>query len=48
MQADASLPHRTAIIDELERSVRLYLDDTFGGAEAGSGASAIAKTRNRS
>lgn len=48
MQADASLPHRTAIIDELERVMRLYLDDTLGGAEAGSSASAIAKTRNRS
>lgn len=48
MQADASLPHRTAIIDELQRVMRLYLDDTLGGAGAGSSASAIAKTRNHS
>lgn len=47
MQAQNSLPHRAAIIDELERVIRLHLDDTLRCAEADRGAAASPKARDR-
>lgn len=49
VHGEASLPHRAAAVDELERLMQMYLADTFGDAAAtrGESPSATRKPRGR-